>query len=169
MVGFKRTKEGKYALYKFREGYASSKFNMNLTSLNELNRVIYDILTGTTGSHDDLSRRAPHVAREDICINRIARASFRPNLFTIYSLIGATIVVVTDTHVTGHNPLGFIGRVAVLWDNSKVEVSTIGGHNLDIMLDALCHYFPPKITNSLRIHYFVLAMSDDYDISQGHH
>ena len=62
---------------------------------------------------------------------------------------GSYVVVLTDTRVGSRNaqrlldkahdlnyyyrePLGFVGGVAILWDNSKVEVSGFTGHDMDM-------------------------------------
>ena len=85
----------------------AAKLNIKLTTLNELNGVVYEVsnaiianhrgfhITRTTG---DMSGRK-HLRME---LQRLVRASFRANLFTITSIIGA-YVVVTDTPIGSRN------------------------------------------------------------------
>jgi len=64
------------------------------------------------------------------------------------SIMGSYVVVLTDTCVGSRNtrrlldkvhnlnyyyrePLGFVGGVAILWDNSKVKVYGFTGHDMD--------------------------------------
>ncbi|KAJ8429559.1 hypothetical protein Cgig2_010272 [Carnegiea gigantea] len=65
------------------------------------------------------------------------------------SITGSYVVVLIDTRVGSRNtrrllneayalnyhyrePLGFVGRVVILWDNFKVEVSGFTGHDIDM-------------------------------------
>lgn len=65
------------------------------------------------------------------------------------SIMGSYVVVLIDTHISSRNPrrllnevhdlnyyckepLGFVGGVVILWDNSKVEVSGFTSHDMDM-------------------------------------
>ncbi|KAJ8431691.1 hypothetical protein Cgig2_006547 [Carnegiea gigantea] len=130
------------------------KLNIKLTTLNELNGVVYEVSNATTANHPGFISHVPPVTCQDVrtCAwnyRGLIRASFRPNLYTMTSITGAYVVVLTDTRVGSRNvrrlldeahhlnyyyrePLGFAGGVVILWDNSKVEVCGFTGHNMDM-------------------------------------
>ncbi|KAJ8425361.1 hypothetical protein Cgig2_032877 [Carnegiea gigantea] len=116
--------------------------------------VVYEVSNATTANHSGFTSRVPPVTCQDVCIyvwncRGLARASFRPNLFTMTSITGAYVVLLIDTRVGSRNaqrlrdeahllhyyyrePLGFVGGVIILWDNSKVELCGFTGHDMDM-------------------------------------
>ncbi|KAJ8431547.1 hypothetical protein Cgig2_029576 [Carnegiea gigantea] len=141
-------------LFVLHRGVAAAQFDINYTSLEELNGVIYNIHARTTRSNAEFTDGVAQVSVEEVHVfiwncRGIARASFRPNLFTILSLTHCGVVVLMDTRAAGRNerqlldkahgldyfyvePLGFVGGLSVLWDTSKV---VLGG---ECITDA-CH------------------------------
>ncbi|KAJ8419729.1 hypothetical protein Cgig2_016201 [Carnegiea gigantea] len=132
-------------------GVAAAHFEINYTSLEELNSIIYDIYARTTRSNAEFADGVAQVSTEEVHVfvwncRGIARASFRPNLFTILSLTYDGVVVLTDTRAACRNarqlldkahgleyfyvePLGFVGGLLVLWDTSKVVLGGINGED----------------------------------------
>ncbi|KAJ8421661.1 hypothetical protein Cgig2_014342 [Carnegiea gigantea] len=130
------------------------KFEVTLTTLNKLNGVIDDVRSAQTLSWEGLTARVPQLTHDDVLIyvwncRGLTRASFRPNLYTLRSMTGAIVTILTDIRLRGRNtrcllneahgldcaysePLGLIDGVVVLWDNSKVEVSTLTGHDMHL-------------------------------------
>ncbi|KAJ8429582.1 hypothetical protein Cgig2_023788 [Carnegiea gigantea] len=113
--------------------------------MNSVERVSNVITT----NHRGFTSRVPPVTCQDVRIyvwncRGLARASLRANLFTITSTTGAYMVV-TDTSVGSHNAgrlldkahhlnyyYSFVEGVAILWDNSKVEVCGFTGYDTDM-------------------------------------
>ncbi|KAJ8435884.1 hypothetical protein Cgig2_010917 [Carnegiea gigantea] len=148
-------------------GREAAKLNIKLTTLNELNGIIYEVPNATTVNHRGFTSHAPPVTCQDVRIyvwncRGLARASFRPNLFTMTSITGSYMVVLTDTCVgiryarrlldEAHDlnyyyrePLGFVGGVVILCDNSKVEVYGFTGPDMDMSCilkdEVACDYF----------------------------
>jgi len=130
-------------------GGAAGKFDINFSPLEELNGVIYDVHSTVTLSNEGFPEYNPAVTTEDVRVfiwncRGIARASFRPHLFTIREVTGADVVVLTETRAAGKNarsllntattmeyfytePHGFVGGVSVIWDTSRVAVTGIIG------------------------------------------
>jgi len=130
-------------------GGAAGKFDINFRPLEELNGVLYNVHSTTTLCNEGFPECIPSVTTEDVRVflwncRGIARASFRPNLFTIREVTGADIVVLTETRTAGKNarsllntattmeyfytePQGFVGGVSVIWDTSRVAVTGITG------------------------------------------
>ncbi|KAJ8433150.1 hypothetical protein Cgig2_007114 [Carnegiea gigantea] len=143
-------------------GHAMAKFDINYTTLEELDGVLYDIHTVMSTSHEGLPEGVPRVTSEDVRVvvwncRGTARAPFRPNLFTLMSMTSSLVVVLTDTHAAGRNarrllnkandteyfysePLGFVGGVSVIWDSSKVAMARLTGEN-DFV--SFCLKIPP--------------------------
>ncbi|KAJ8430662.1 hypothetical protein Cgig2_033818 [Carnegiea gigantea] len=110
-------------LFVLPQGPTTAKFGINYATLEELDGVIYDVHTVTTMSPFGLPPRVPRVTSEDVRVfvwnyRGTARASFRPNLFTIMSMIGCQVVVLTDTSVAGWNSRRLLNE-----DTSKVVVT----------------------------------------------
>ena len=86
----------------------AAKFDINFTPLEELNGAMYDIHTMTMTSPDGMPQGVPIATTEDVRVfvwncRGTARASFRPNLFTILSVTGCPVIVLTDTQAAGQN------------------------------------------------------------------
>jgi len=89
-------------LFVLPRGGATSKFDINFSTLEELNGVIYDVHSTTTLCNEGFLEGMPCVTTEDVRVfiwncRGIARAPFRPNLLKIREVTGANIVVLTDT------------------------------------------------------------------------
>jgi len=132
-------------LFVLPRGECAAQFDINFTTLEELDGVIYDIHTTSTLSSEGMAVGDPRVTADEVRVvmwnyGGIARASFRPNLFTICSLMNAKVIVLTDTCAAGKNarsllneatsmeyfyiePMGFVGGTSVIWDTSKVSLA----------------------------------------------
>jgi len=129
----------------------AAQFDINFTTLEELDGVIYDIHTTSPFSSKGMAVWDPRVTADEVRVvlwncRGIARASFRPNLFTICSLTNAQVIVLTDTRAAKKNarsllnkatgmeyfytePMGFVGGTSVIWDTSKVFLAGLTGED----------------------------------------
>lgn len=134
-------------LFVLRSGTEAAAVNINMCTLEELDGVVYNIHARTTATTRGMARGVPHSTTKDVRMyvwncRGMARASFRPDLFTMTSTTDAAVVVLTDTRATGRHarqllkqatkmnyfytePQGFVGGVAVLWDSLRVFVTGI--------------------------------------------
>ena len=95
-------------LFVLPRGECATQFDINFRTLEELNGVIYDVHTTATMSAEGMGEGDPRVTADEVRVvlwnyRGIARASFRPNLFTICSLMNAQVIVLTDTRAAGKN------------------------------------------------------------------
>ncbi|KAJ8427785.1 hypothetical protein Cgig2_032844 [Carnegiea gigantea] len=84
------------------------------------------------------------------------------------SITGSYLVALINTHVSSHDarrllneahdityyyrePLGFVGEVTILWDNSKVDVSGFTGHNMDMSYIIKVHTLVNHLTLDLEL------------------
>ncbi|KAJ8432414.1 hypothetical protein Cgig2_013828 [Carnegiea gigantea] len=115
-------------LFTLPSGREAAQLNIRLTTLNELNSVMYEVSNATTAYHCGFTSSVPPVTCQEVRIyvwncRGLAQASFRPNLFTMTSIRGVYVVVLIDTLVmrersltrrttstiTKGNPLVFLG------------------------------------------------------------
>jgi len=133
---------------------AVGTLNVKLTTLNELNDIIYEVTNSTTPVHRGLTAPIPPVTFEEVRIyvwnyRGVGIASFWPKVFTMTSMMRSIVVVLKDTSASNRNAwsllnkahnvryyykelLGFVGKVAILWDNTRGVVSGFTNHNMDI-------------------------------------
>jgi len=100
-------------------GGALCKFDINFSPLEELNGVAYDVHSTTTLCNEGFPQGMPCVTTEDVRVfiwncRGIARASFRPNLFTIREVTGADIVVLTETRAAGKNAKSLLNTATTM-------------------------------------------------------
>ncbi|KAJ8422654.1 hypothetical protein Cgig2_032402 [Carnegiea gigantea] len=135
-------------------GRAAVKLNIKLTTLNELNGVIYKVtnsstakprgfhLTGTTGHilgrthlHMELQRSGESFLptkpiHYDIYHGGICGG---PHRHTSWQLERTKLLnEVHELQYYFREALSFVGGVAILWNNSKIEVSGFAGHDMDM-------------------------------------
>jgi len=83
-------------------GWVAAMMDRKLTTLKELNGIMYDVLSSMTSLSGEVTHVVvPVTAREDIHIHiwncrGIRRASFLPNVYTMTLIIESTIVVLTS-------------------------------------------------------------------------
>ncbi|KAJ8424004.1 hypothetical protein Cgig2_032388 [Carnegiea gigantea] len=116
-----------------------AKLNTRSTTLNELNSVVHEVSNATIVYHRGCTSSIPPMTCQEVRIyiwnyRGLARASFRPNLFTMMSITGAYVVVLTDTRVGSRNARRLLDEAHNLKYNysSKVEVSGFIGHDTDM-------------------------------------
>jgi len=96
----------------------------------------------STGSRRGVLDGVLQVSRDNVRMRTwnckgLPRASFHPNLYTLWTMTNLAVMVLTETRTCQRNArellnqahglnylykdsLGFVGRVFVLWDNNKV-------------------------------------------------
>ena len=131
-------------------GDATAKVSIRCTPIDSLEGVTYNVAMTSITSMRGLPEGVPRTTRQDVRMTTwncrgIPRATLRPNLYTLRSNNDVAVVVLTDTRSCGTNAreilnqahglnyrhtdtFGFVGGMAVLWDNLKVRLYSVMTH-----------------------------------------
>ncbi|KAJ8428679.1 hypothetical protein Cgig2_006353 [Carnegiea gigantea] len=148
-------------------GRQAAAIDINMSTLEELDGVLYNIHTRITTKRNGMSRGVPESTTNDVHIyiwncRGIPRASFKPNLFTMTSMIQANIIVLTAMHrwsqctttsqAGNRNELLLHGTTRSRWRSCNVvghRDSVRDRHHRGAHAHVLHHEVPDYITGQL--------------------